>query len=196
MKYLLIFLIICSCGSAKKFKIINQNDDYNTYYIADKKGKIIKKLDSSYQVNFNEDSLGYFTVFYIKGEKGWMAINIDENRLFEVYNTEIGTPSPDVLIENKIRIIDANNRIGFANKKGKIVIKPQFEMVSSFHKNKAIIGEECEKIPWAEHPEEADCQHYSIQCKKHGFINKKGKIIKFGNYTFEEIQKEIDWKYK
>ncbi|MDY3521964.1 WG repeat-containing protein [Riemerella anatipestifer] len=75
-----------------------------------------------------------------------------------------------------------------------IIIPPQFEMVSSFNKGKAIIAEKCVRKPWIEHPKENDCQHYSIECQKHGYINKKGKIIKFGNFTFEEIQNQINWK--
>ena len=77
--------------------------------------------------------------------------------LFEVYNqgNEI---NPDYLVENKIRIVDENQKIGFANEKGQIIIKPQFEMVTSFHNGKAIIAESCEKIPWKKHTEESDCK--------------------------------------
>jgi hypothetical protein len=86
------------------------------------------------------------------------------------------------------------NRIGFANEKRQIVIKPQFELVSSFHNGKAIIGTDCKKMLWDEHEKEEDCHHYSIFCKKFGYINEKGEVVKLGNYTFEEIKTEIDWK--
>ncbi len=77
---------------------------------------------------------------------------------------------------------------------GKIIIKPQFEIATSFHKGKAIIGENCEKIPWNLHAKENDCHHYSTVCKRTGYINKKGEILEIGNYTFEQIQKKIKWK--
>jgi hypothetical protein len=162
--------------------------------INDEKGNLIKELDSSkYSVSFNDDSLRYFAVFLIENRRGWSAIDSNENFLFEVYN--VGDEvNPDNLIENKIRIIDENKKIGFANEKGQIIIKPQFEIVTSFHNGKAIIAENCKKIPWNAHAEESDCHHYSIECKRHGYINEKGEIIELGNYTFEEIQKKTNWK--
>ena len=195
-QYLTIIIIFFSCNSQKKFQIIYLNDDYETSYIADKNRNIIKKLNSSYGLNYRSETLGYFSIFSIQGENGWTAIDINENKLFQVYNTEFGTPSPDDIIENRIRIVNSLGKIGFANKKGKIVTQPKFEMVTSYNKGKAIIAEKCELKPWNEHPKENDCQHYSVECKNHGYINKKGEIKKFGNYTFEEIQKEIKWEIK
>ena len=50
------------------------------------------------------------------------------------------------------------------------------QIVTTFHKGKAIIGESCDKIPWDEHAKEEDCHHYSIVCKKHGYINQNGEV--------------------
>lgn len=198
MKYVFTIAIILtyqSLFSQKKFKIIYQNNDYYTSIIADKNGNVIKKLDSAvYGLNYQPDTIGYFSIFSIKGEQGWTAIDIDENRLFEVLNTEIGTLSPDDLIENKIRIVDQEGKIGFANNRGKIIIKPQFEQATSFHNGKAIIAEQCQNIPWTENPDEGDCHHHSTECKRHGYINRKGEILQFGEYTFEEIASKIKWK--
>ncbi|KIA89434.1 WG repeat-containing protein [Kaistella jeonii] len=192
---ILLLLTFQYLFSQQKFKIIYQNEDYFTSIIADQDGNIIKKLDPSiYGLNYQPETLGYFSIFSIKDEEGWTAIDINENRLFKVLNTEDGTPSPDDLFENKIRIVDHEDKIGFANDKGKIIIKPQFEQVSTFYKGKAIIGKKCKKIPWLEHATDRDCQHYSTQCEKYGFINKKGKVIMFGRFTFEEIAKKINWK--
>lgn len=196
--FLLIFLIFISNAIAqKKFRIkIEETANWRSiYYIVDEKGETIKKLDTAkYNISFSGDKYQYFAIFGIKDESSWVAIDINEKILFKVYNTSFGEPSPDELIENKIRIIDENNKIGFANSKGKIIIKPQFDIATTFHKGKAIIGESCDKIPWDIHVEEGDCHHYSIVCKKHGFINQKGDIIKIGNFSFEEIQKKIKWK--
>ena len=198
MKLKIIIILFCflnSLHAQKKFKIDTKETETwrSIHLIKDEKGKLLKQLDSSkYLVSFNDNSLRYFAIFLIKGHRGWSAIDSNEKILFEVYNQgdEI---NPDYLVENKIRIIDENQKIGFANEKGQIIIKPQFEMVTSFHNGKAIIEEECEKIPWKNHTE-SDCHHYSIECKKYGYINEKGEIIELGDYTFEEIQKKIDWK--
>ncbi|RLZ06385.1 hypothetical protein EAH69_13720, partial [Faecalibacter macacae] len=65
---------------------------------------------------------------------------------------------------------------------------------TSFHNGHAIIAENCKKIPWGKHEHDNICNHYSIQCERHGYIDKKGNIIKLGKFTFEEIMEEIKWK--
>ena len=195
--YLLTLLISLNNFGQTKFKIkeVESKNWKSIYYLVNEKGETIKELDTAkYVISLNDDKYKYFAVFMIKGESGWAAINIDEKILFKVYNTSFGEPSPDEIIDNKIRIVDGNNKIGFADKKGNIIIKPQFEIATSFYKGKAIIGESCEKILWNEHAKENDCHHYSIVCKRHGYINEKGIALELGNFTFEEIQKKIKWK--
>ncbi|WP_419868723.1 WG repeat-containing protein [Chryseobacterium sp. CT-SW4] len=195
--FIIFFFLFQNTLAQKKFQIIYQDDDYSTSIIADKKGKVIKTLDKNvYGINYRPETLGYFSIFSIINEKGWTAIDINENQLFQVLNTEYGTPSPDDLVENKIRIVDKNGKIGFANKKGKIIIQPKFEQASTFHNGKAIIGRKCRMIPWLEHPIETDCHHYSVKCEEeeNGYINKKGKIIELGKFTFNEIANKIKWK--
>ncbi|WPR71459.1 WG repeat-containing protein [Flavobacterium sp. NG2] len=199
MKYTFLLILLTFFSNAigqKKFRIkVEDTDNWKSiYYIVDEKGEAIKKLDSAkYYMSFNGNGYQSFAIFGIKGKSGWSAIDINEEILFKVYNQgdEI---NPDNLIENKIRIVDENDKIGFADNNGKIIIKPQFEIATTFHKGKAIIGENCDKIPWEEHAKEEDCHHYSIECKKHGFINQNGEILQIGNFSFEEIQKKIKWK--
>lgn len=201
MRYLLnplIFLISLNSFGQTKFKIkeVETKNYKSIYYFLNEKGETIKELDTSkYIISFNTDNkYKYFAVFAIKGESGWCAIDANEKILFKIYNTSIGDPSPDEIVDNKIRIVGENNKVGFADFKGNIIIEPQFETATSFHKGKAIIGESCDKIPWDNHAKESDCHHYSIECKKYGFINTKGEILGIGNYTFEEIQKKIKWE--
>lgn len=176
-------------------KEVEKPDFKSKYYIVNEKGQSIKMLDTSkYLISFIGNRYESFAIFAIKGIKEQAAIDINENILFYVYNTSFGEPTPDELIENKIRIVDVNDKIGFANNKGKIIIKPQFEIATCFYKGKAIIGIDCDKIPWDEHTKEEDCHHYSIECKQHGYINEKGEIIELGDFTFEEIQNKIKWK--
>lgn len=176
-------------------KSTTTKDDTTIYSIVNEIGIAAKVLDTSkYIICLTEDQPGYFALFGVRGESGWIAIDFNENKLFKVFNTSYGEVSPDEIHDNKIRIIDEHNKIGFADAKGNIVIKPQFEMVSSFHKGKAIIGESCDKIPWEVHPNTSDCHHYTIVCKKHGYINEKGEVVVLGDYTFEQIVKKIKWK--
>lgn len=194
--FILSFFSIKSfCQKKFKVKIEEKYETVNQYYLVDENEHVLRELDTSrYFVFLAENSLKHFAVFGIKGEKGWSAIDLNENILFKVYNSVNGEPSPDGLSENKIRIIDENNKIGFANDKGEIIIKPQFDIVTSFKNNKAIFGKKCRKEYWEKEPHEGGCNHFSITCSQHGVINEKGEILKFGDYTFEDIAKEFNWQ--
>lgn len=195
---ILLLLIANVLNAQQKFTVrATEGDTWpSQYYLVDERGNTLKALDSTkYFVCFSENTPGYFAVFGIKGEKGWVAIDINERILFKVYNTSFGEPSPDEITENRIRIVDDAGRIGFADHLGNIVIKPHYEIATAFHKGKAIIGEVCKKVPWDEHEDEnSGCHHYSIVCQKHGYINADGKLQLFGDFTFEDIQKKIRWK--
>ena len=128
---------------------------------------------------------------YLAGRIRW-AIDLKENYLFEVYNTSPGEPSPDELIDGKIRIVDKQGRLGFANAKGEIIIKPQFEFATEFSNGKAIIGQSCKKVLWDKHQDGID-NHYSILCDRYGYINEEGQITELGNFTYEEIAKKINF---
>ncbi len=162
------------------------------YVFTNQKGDTVKRLDTArYYVCFS-DTIQYFAIVGIKKKKGWWAIDKNEKPLFQIFNTSSGEPSPDELREGMIRIVDDSGRVGFANYKGEIVIKPQFEAASSFYKGKAIIGRQCQQVLWCCEGENED-KHYIIKCKQTGYINRKGQIRKIGNQTFEQVQKEIGW---
>lgn len=194
---LLSVLLFNIVTAQTKFKVVGTEIENwrNIYSLVDEYGKTLKVLDTAkYYISMNDDTLGYFAIFGKKNSPGWSAIDVNENILFQVFNTSFGEPSPDYLIENKIRIIDNEDKIGFANEKGEIIIEPQFEIATSFYNGKAIIGKKCKKIPWGNHEDENGCHHYSIICEYQGYIDEKGTILKLGNYTFDEIKEEIDWK--
>ncbi|WLD23485.1 WG repeat-containing protein [Flavobacterium dauae] len=199
MKFTLILLSVFPFNivtAQTKFKVVETEAEnwQSIYSLVDEYGKTLKVLDTAkYSISMNDDSLGYFAVFGKKDQPGWSAIDVNENVLFQVFNTSFGEPSPDYLIEGKIRIINNEDKIGFANEKGEIIIAPQFEIATSFYNGKAIIGEKCKKNAWGGHKNETDCHHYSITCEYQGYINEKGTILKLGNYTFEEIKEEIKW---
>lgn len=193
-----LLISINNLSAQGKFQVeVKETNTWKSLYLLkDEAGNLIKELDSSiYLTLMSDGKLGNFALFAIKDKMGWLAIDRNEKVLFEVLNASFGEPNPDQLVEDKIRIVDKNNKIGFANSEGKIIIKPKFEFVTSFHNGKAIIGENCKKVPWGDHSDDGGCHHYTLVCKRYGYINEKGKIIKIGDFTFEEIMKEIDWKY-
>lgn len=163
------------------------------YVFTNSKSDTITRLDTAKYFICFSDTITHFAIVGIKHQKGWWAIDKNENPLFRVYNTSIGEPTPDVLREGLIRIVDENDKIGFADYKGKIVIKPQFQIVSSFYKGRAIIGCDCKKELWCCEGEYAD-KHYTTTCKQTGYINTKGQILYMGKKTFEEMQKKIGWR--
>jgi hypothetical protein len=130
--------------------------------LVNQEGETLRTLGTSkyFSIDFINDEYGHFAIFHLNDIKGFYTINSKEEILFQVYNRTIGEPNPDYLVENKIRVVGDNDRIGFADQKGKIVIEPQFEMVSEFHENKAIIGEGCRKKDWHTSEEETGCNHY------------------------------------
>lgn len=197
---LLLILIGTTYGQTRFKVVVKETGGWQEIFsLVDENRKHIRMLDTAkYFVNFNSDKYVYFAIFgmragYNKGH-GWPAIDSKEKLVFHVYNTSFGEPNPDYLVEKKIRIVDENNLIGYADHKGKVIIKAQFEFATSFHDGKAIIGQKCKKVPWNSHADNNDCQHYSIICEQYGYLDTDGTILKLGNYTFEEIIKDIKWK--
>jgi hypothetical protein len=138
------------------------------------------------------ESIGCFAIVALTAKPGsWWAIDRQENILFEVYQFDNG---PDDLKEGFIRIIDRDGKIGFANSKGEVVIRPQFEQASTFHNGYSIIGKNCKRIYWDKHRKKDDCNHYSVDCTQAGYINEKGAVQFMGNATFENIAKKIGWQ--
>ena len=184
--------------SQERFKVVERypGGSQILFDLIDEDGNLIRTLDKDkyFPISLNQEGYGYFAIFGFYEKSGWYAIDANENIIFQVYNTSFGEPSPDNLIENKIRIVDKMGLIGYANQLGEIIIEPQFEIASSFHNNKAIIGSTCKKEPIGEHDEKGGCEHFSITCQQNGYINTDGEIRKIGDYTFEEIMEEIGWQ--
>jgi hypothetical protein len=201
MKTLLLLaaFLICLFSQGQKAGnyMVVKYDETNmqkfAFVFVNQKGDTVTRLDrTKYTVCFS-DTIQYFAVVGLTNKSGWWAIDKNEKLLFQVYNTSSGEPTPDELREGMIRIVDEKGKIGFANYKGEIVIKPQFESVTSFYRGKAIVGRQCKQVLWCCEGEGAD-KHYITECRQTGYINKKGNVQGLGNFTFEEIQKKIGWK--
>ena len=79
--------------------------------------------------------------------EGLIGIDREENILFHIFPYDNG---PDYISEEKFRII-SENKIGYANTKGQIIIEPRFPCAFPFRKNKAKVSLSCEIEILSEH---------------------------------------------
>jgi len=121
-----IFIVLASCSGKKdndngKLFVQTRNTKDTTYYfLLDKKGDTVLNLDpKKYFVCFS-DTVGNFLVVAPRDRKGWWAIDLKENFLFQVYNTSPGEPSPDELIEGKLELLIKRKGLDMQTKKVKL----------------------------------------------------------------------------
>jgi hypothetical protein len=106
------------------------------------------------------------TTYAIVGDKsGFYAIDQKENRLYEVYWFDNG---PDYVKDGLFRI-KRNDKIGYANTKGEIVIEPQYDCANAFENEKAKVTFACELMKFGEYTE--------MKSDNWFFIDKTGKRI-------------------
>ncbi len=103
----------------------------------------------------------------LKDKKGVYAIDRSEKVLFQVCSFELG---PDIISNGLFRIIE-NEKIGFANMNGEIVIKPNWGFIFPFQENGLAIF--CEKGNWIW----IDKEHRKFSGGKWGAMDTKGNIV-------------------
>lgn len=86
-----------------------------------------------------KDTITTFGIVIEKETSDLIGINRKGERLFEIYKYDNG---PDYISEGLFRIIK-NGKIGYANEKGEIIIKPQFECASNFDNGIATVTYDC-----------------------------------------------------
>jgi len=118
---------------------------------------------------FTGDSSSAFTIEYLK-EEGFIAFDKTGEKLFEIYPFDNG---PDYPSEGLFRIIK-DDKIGFANLNGEIVIEPLFSAARPFHNHYAAFCEGCKTIQYGE--------HFTWENGKWGFIHKSGKVFQQPQY--------------
>lgn len=168
--FFILTLVIFSniaCQSNKDYlvKIYEGNFDE----VGVKSGYINQKGDTVIPLNkylycYTDTLKNYAIVLEHSGK--CIAIDVSDNMLFEVYWFDNG---PDYLSDGLFRIIQ-KKKIGYANSKGEIVIKPQFECADQFNNGRAKVAYKCKLIQNGEHSQMVSDEWF--------FINKKGiKII-------------------
>jgi hypothetical protein len=162
MKNLIIiffFLSLFSCS--KRFKPATNENEYfeltelNTkdtlfrisknefYEMGDDFAFVNRKGDtiiSSENIYFTfKDTITTFGIVLEKETYDLIGINRKGERIFDIYIYDNG---PDYISEGLFRI-KKNGKIGFANEKGEIIIKPQFECASNFENGIASVTYDC-----------------------------------------------------
>jgi hypothetical protein len=102
----------------------------------------------------------------IADAKGWAYIDRKGNILVRPVNYDNG---PDPFEEGLARYVADDGKIGFFNKKGKVVIQPQFGGASYFHDGLAAVCTGCK--------EERIDDATIVRGGKWGYIDHKGRIV-------------------
>ncbi|WP_163323059.1 WG repeat-containing protein [Draconibacterium mangrovi] len=118
-------------------------------------------------------------IAFVSGETGIIGINRKEEKLFNVYIFDNG---PDYIVDGTFRIIE-QNKMGFADTLGNIIIPTIYDFTYPFEKGLALvnIGGHSESID----PSDPLCEYHTWAGGKWGIINKKGDIIKDIEYDRE-----------
>ncbi|MEE4197890.1 MAG: WG repeat-containing protein [Bacteroidales bacterium] len=110
------------------------------------------------------DTLKHFAIV-LDQENNCIAIDRQENILFEVYWFDNG---PDFFSEGLFRIIK-DGKIGFADRKGQIIITPQFECATPFNNGKSKVTYHCNL--------KKDGEHTQMESNTWFFIDKAGNRV-------------------
>ncbi|WP_152286642.1 WG repeat-containing protein [Flavicella marina] len=162
MKTIINLFIILSLFSCKKrFKPVTYENEYfeltelnskdtlfrisksefyemgDDFAFINRKGDTIISSDDIYY-SF-QDTIITFGIVIKKEPQSLIGINRKGETLFEVYPYDNG---PDEFHDGLLRIMK-NGKIGFANEKGEIIIKPQFECASIFENAIATVSNDC-----------------------------------------------------
>jgi len=164
--FLSFFFIRCSNAQEKEpLKLISTSIEmtpFSTGYINAKGDTVIPigKYVYCYTEVFDK-----IAVVLPKDRKEFFAIDRNEKELFVVLSTDNG---PDYIKDGMFRI-KINNKIGFANMQGNIIIKPIYDFALPFENGYA-------KVNSGGHIKH-DIEYQSIEGGKWGLINTKGQYI-------------------
>jgi hypothetical protein len=165
-----MLVIFTGCISSQNMKTYYAYEDNGKYGYKDKKGEIV--IPAQYDYSITEEFNGDIA-FVTKG-KDILAIDRKGTTLLICYNYDNG---PDPVAEGLFRFVE-NDKIGFADEKGKKIILAQFQFVrpfkdgmAAFHKNFTI---------------EKNGEYTLMKGGQWGFINKKGEIVIPAEYVEAE----------
>lgn len=158
-------LSFCTSAQNKILKRISTSDEltpYSSGYIDSKGDTIIPIGKYVYCFTENFDKIA---IVILRNSKNYVAINRKENVLFEVLSMDNG---PDYVQEGLLRI-RKNDKTGYANMDGKIVIQPLYDLALPFKNESAIVAIGGRYVQSGE--------YQNLEGGKWGLIDKKGKYI-------------------
>lgn len=160
---LLIAIISCSlgCFSQDKFLLIKATANDEFYGYTDSTGREV--IPCIYPFAYT-DTLKTIA-FVIDTTNELIAINSEGKKLFNVYLFDNG---PDYLSDGLFRIVH-DNKVGYANMDGEIIIEPQFFAASPFTNSLA-------KVSYVGETQKTG-EHIMTVNGKWGIINKKGELL-------------------
>lgn len=145
---LLLFGCLTSCRPAIKnndYLISFNNTIKDQWGYKNRNGEIVIPLEK-YARCFTDTFKTYAIV--VKPNSGFIAIDRQENILYEVFPFDNG---PDEPSDGLFRILE-NNKIGYADSvTGKIVIKPQFDCAWPFENGVAEVSADCKTQTEGDH---------------------------------------------
>lgn len=187
--YTLLFLLLIGCNSSLPEKENTIQKDYATLIDASSADKLIPitkegilkfGVPCAFINNLGDTVIpfGRFSVFetdtlvtytFVKDdEKGVVGINRKGEILFDAFIH--GDVQLDQYSEGLVRILQ-NDKIGYADITGKIIIKPKYKYALPFINGKAKVANDCEEII-----DEND--HSKWESNSWFYINKNGEKIK------------------
>ena len=111
------------------------------------------------------DTIKHFGIV-MTNENVLIGIDKKNNKLFEILWFDNG---PDYISDGLFRIIK-DNKIGYADQNGKIIIEPKFDCAFPFENGIAKVSYKCST--------EKDGEHSTWKSNDWFYVNKKGAIIK------------------
>ncbi len=109
----------------------------------------------------------------------WVMVDANGVEIYQVYTFG---ETPDNLNEGLRRIV-LNGKVGFINKKGQLVISPQYSQATAFFKGKSIVNVNAVKIDKSATDVENSASVW--EGGKWGVIDKKGNVVKPFDYARE-----------
>ena len=174
---LLMLMLLFSCIQMQKseteIKLIPFEDEKSGWGYKDEEGNILIRPQFHIAFAFSPEGIAA-----VADDNGWIYIDKTGKQLITPFIFDNG---PDYFQEGLARFT-ANNKIGFFDKKGKIIIEAKFDFAFPFHEGLAVICMGCKEVPYDE-------EHRIVTGGKWGYINKKGNIViplKFQNASHFE----------
>lgn len=110
-------------------------------------------------------------------DSGWVALNVKGKFLFKAFPYDNG---PDYFSDGLMRIVQ-NNRIGYVNKKGKVVIAPIYTYAEPFNNGKAKVSQ----VERHTYHDPKLCNHYH---NTYDVIGKRGRITWDKNEDYNPLR--------